>query len=508
MPSEFVVDGGTSEVRVETLASDLSAVTGPVHTETRTWWDTFDWALYDAGLLLEHRIRGDQAWLVLSGLDGQQIARLPFRPRIRPPLAPEKLPAGAIADRVADLAGIRSLLPRASATGPVTVLSVTDKRDKTVARVAVEGPAAIEPGEAELGRRLRVEPLRGYEKEARRVGRRLAELPGLTTAGESLFEAVCEAAGVRPGEYRSKPVPLRDSAEPAAEAFAGLLGQLLEIMRSNLDGTLRRYDTEFLHDLRVAVRRSRSLLKLDRGVLPAEVREHLGAELKWLGDETSASRDLDVYLLGFDAMTAEVPDAHELDPFRALLEAHCRAAHTTLNRALRSARFRRLTEYWGGDLVVAGELGPDGMRPAGKVADARLARAWRRVEQRGNAITAGSPAEDLHNLRKRCKELRYLLEFFAGLYDAKAHKTIVTELKQLQDNLGEFQDAESQRHLVRDHAEELGEHGAPAGTLLALGRLEEHLEHRQHTARHEFAARWKRFDRPRNRWLFEGLVSG
>jgi CHAD domain-containing protein len=203
-----------------------------------------------------------------------------------------------------------------------------------------------------------------------------------------------------------------------------------------------------------------------------------------------------------------VPDAHELEPFRALLTAHRRTAHTTLNRSLRSARFRRLVEYWGSDLALAGDLGPDGKRPVGEVADARLARAWRRVEKRGNAITADSPADDLHDLRKRCKELRYLLEFFAGLYDAAAHKTIVTELKKLQDNLGEFQDAESQRHLVRDHAEELGEQGAAAGTLLALGRLEEHLEHRQHTARDEFAARWKRFDRPRNRRLFEGLVSG
>ena len=35
----------------------------------------------------------------------------------------------------------------------------------------------------------------------------------------------------------------------------------------------------------------------------------------------------------------------------------------------------------------------------------------------GGAITPASPPESLHELRKRCKELRYLLEFFGSLYD-------------------------------------------------------------------------------------------
>ena len=42
----------------------------------------------------------------------------------------------------------------------------------------------------------------------------------------------------------------------------------------------------------------------------------------------------------------------------------------------------------------------------------RLARADRRVLRRGSRITDASPAEDLHDLRKRAKELRYLLETF------------------------------------------------------------------------------------------------
>ena len=42
------------------------------------------------------------------------------------------------------------------------------------------------------------------------------------------------------------------------------------------------------------------------------------------------------------------------------------------------------------------------------------------------------PSLDADSLRKRCKELRYLLEFFAGLYDKATYKAFVDELKRLQ----------------------------------------------------------------------------
>ena len=62
----------------------------------------------------------------------------------------------------------------------------------------------------------------------------------------------------------------------------------------------------------------------------------------------------------------------------------------------------------------------------------------------GTAIDDDSPAEDLHELRKVGKELRYLLEFFASLYPAEVVKPFVKTLKGLQDQLGRFQDREVQ----------------------------------------------------------------
>ena len=66
-----------------------------------------------------------------------------------------------------------------------------------------------------------------------------------------------------------------------------MLSALLDAIEANVRGTMRDVDTEFLHDLRIAVRRTRSALKLAgtccRGGLAARFRP----EFKWLGDLTT-----------------------------------------------------------------------------------------------------------------------------------------------------------------------------------------------------------------------------
>ena len=186
-----------------------------------------------------------------------------------------------------------------------------------------------------------------------------------------------------------------------------------------MPGTIRDIDTEFLHDLRVAVRRTRSVLKLVGDVLPA-VAQKFRPEFKWLGDLTTPTRDLDVYLLGYPDMAASLVAAtpEELDPFHAHLIRSRAAERRRLVRGLRSARFTRLTREWRLRWPQAATQGPAAGRgpDAADLAAASIRRAHRRVLRQGRAITSGSPPERLHDLRKRCKELRYLLESFASLH--------------------------------------------------------------------------------------------
>ena len=86
----------------------------------------------------------------------------------------------------------------------------------------------------------------------------------------------------------------------AAVAIAEMLTGFAAAIEENVPGTVASIDTEFLHDLRVAVRRTRSILKLVGDVLPDGLAERFAPEFKWLGDLTTPVRDLDVYLLELD----------------------------------------------------------------------------------------------------------------------------------------------------------------------------------------------------------------
>ncbi len=322
---------------------------------------------------------------------------------------------------------------------------------------------------------------------------------------------------------------------PAQTAVVTLLSSLLDTLEQNVDGVLRDIDTEFLHDLRVAVRRTRSALKLLGDVLPADLIAHYKAEFKWLGDLTTPVRDLDVYLLGFGDLASGLlaATAEDLEPFREFLVRRRAAEFRRLAAGLRSVRFRALTHDWRKALTELSESGKRRERrtktaatarsaaqptvgsaarsAAGALATERTGRAVRQLTRRGAAITAQSPSESLHDLRKRGKELRYLLEFFAPIYDRVAYRTVLADMKKLQDCLGEFQDSQVQREEITTLAQQMladsTDRAALVATLLAMGEINARLSVNQQRARAEFSNRFAQFAGPATQRHIQALLT-
>jgi CHAD domain-containing protein len=476
-------------------------------TRQRTWLDTFDWRLNRAGLVLEYQ-RARRVGRLLLSRDDLPLAEQPvagWQPR-QPHLA-EDLPAGPVRDQILKLVSPRALLPVARAVGTVSVIRLLNADGKTVARLIVDrsaaSPADVNPRTVELPPRLAIAEVRGYPGQARRAARVLAGVPGMSPASQSVFAAALHALGRHPGDY-SGGVDAEVTAQmPASVAVATVLLRLLDTMELNLDGVLRDIDTEFLHDLRVSVRRTRSAIKLLGDVLPGGLAEQYAAEFKWLGDLTTPTRDLDVHLLGFGPMAAHLVAASEadLEPFRAYLMRRRTREFRRLVAGLRSARFKAITDHWRKALTEVRDAGGPRKRrrePTARVlAIGTTGRAFRRIVHKGGAITQDSPPESLHDLRKRAKELRYLLEFFAPLHDPLVYRKVVGDLKQLQDCLGEFQDSQVQREEIRALADAmLAERAAPAATLLGMGEIAANLAISQAEAREDFSLRFARFAGP------------
>ena len=495
---DFVIEGGGArQEMLDSVAAGRAfslSMDGPVRRVRRTWLDTFDWRLYRAGLSLEQQASGNGSELVLTGRDGERLAGLPVSNGTAPswPSLITALPPGPLRELIEPVVGIRALAPVARAASKIHCRRALNADAKTVARLAVDEMSVTYPARAQAPPRLSVAAVRGYQAQADRISDTLADAAGIRPSRQSALEAALAAVGEQPGK-RPADVQLLP-AMPAATAMAAILGAQFDAVEANLPGTIRDIDTEFLHDLRVAIRRTRSALKLCGQALPDGLAAAYRPEFRWIGDLTTPTRDLDVYLLGFgDMVTGLVGAAPEdLDPFREYLLRTRAAAHRELARGLHSARFARLARQWRGDLAA--------VRPArrrltvARLAGQRIAVAQRQALRAGLRITGGSPAQDLHDLRKDCKELRYLIEMFGSLHDPAQRWQAIRELKNLQDCLGAFQDAEVQRAELRAFAERmLAQRSAPAPTLLAMGEIAAGLARRQREARADFDSRFAAF---------------
>ena len=475
----------------------------------RIWLDTFDWRLYRAGLTLQQVTCWNTTELVLTGRDGEHLTAVlgrppkapqtPARPAARPsarlphwPALIEALPDGPLKDRLTPVIANRALLAVVSGTSQTSELRLLNEDQKTVARLHLD--ALTIPGHEPLPARLSVGEVRGYQPAARRARHLLTAVTGGISAGhQAPLDTALAAAGRPAPDYTGKvDVKLRP-AMPGREAVSALLLQQLDTLEANVDGVLHDTDTEFLHDLRIAVRRTRTVLKLLGDQLPGELTLRFASEFRWLGDITTPLRDLDVQLEELPSRAAGLVAAQpaDLEPFRVYLTRRRTVARRALNRGLRSDRFATVLGDWRKALLVpkAGRRGPAGPQAADLAAD-RTRRAYNKVIRLGAAITDDSPAESLHTLRKRCKELRYVLEFFATLHQPQAQRAMVSDLKRLQDCLGEFQDSEVQQYEIQSLAAAmLARQAAPAPTLLAMGELAGQLGLRQGQARAEFAGR-------------------
>ena len=132
--------------------------------------------------------------------------------------------------------------------------------------------------------------------------RELLPEPALPLVDEAVL-----AAGGRPAGTSAKLDLKLDPDEPATEAATTVFARLLEVIAENLPGTLEDIDSEFLHDLRVAVRRTRSLQRQFKTVYPERL-QHFRDEFKRIQQVTGDLRDLDVYLLDFDDLRASLPE--------------------------------------------------------------------------------------------------------------------------------------------------------------------------------------------------------
>ena len=471
----------------------------PAQRVRRTLLDTFDGRLQAAGLRLELREQAGHE-LVLTG-HGSAPARVTTGGS--PRLAGD-VPPGPFRSRLAKVLDVRALLPVMSITAREALARRVDRDGKARVFVTVHDQVTVEDHQSVLsGWVAEVGELAGYPKDAAQARDLLLSL-GLRAEEGDALDLAAARADIELRRFTTSPTVALHHEEEALDAFRRVLVNLAGTVDANWQGTVDDIDPEFLHDLRVAVRRTRSVLAQGKQVLPAGVRDTYREGFGWLGTATGRARDLDVYVIECDGYVAPLgaDTASALAPVLAHISRQREAEHLTLAKTLRSTRYRNLMRDWETWLnaPTMDRAGKDAGRPVGKVAAGRTIRAHEQLLAQGRSIGPESPAEELHELRKDAKKLRYLLECFGGLYAPGPRKAFVQRLKALQDNLGEHQDAEVHVSELRAMSSELHDQpGVGPETLVAMGQLTEHLERRRRSAREEFGQRFAAYDTKRTR---------
>jgi triphosphatase len=288
---------------------------------------------------------------------------------------------------------------------------------------------------------------------------------------------------------RAEPVQLK-RAMRAEDALKAIADNCIAQIQGNEAGVRQGGDPEHLHQMRVGLRRLRSLFKMFEDAAPLP--DGMDQELRWLGDELGAARDWEV--LAEDTLSQLMhayPDESVLLPLQQAALGEARARRAKAGQALDSVRYARLMlrliawlhgARWRQD--AAPEQQQALAAPVKNFARQVLKAGKRRLARRARKLAAAdAPAR--HRLRIAAKRMRYATEFFASLYPAREVRPFVRALSSLQDTLGQLNDAAVTRKSLRELALQQPAQGLAAGFVIGV------QAEREPQALEKMCRRWK-----------------
>jgi triphosphatase len=266
---------------------------------------------------------------------------------------------------------------------------------------------------------------------------------------------------------KANPVKLR-AGLTLEQGFTQIARNCLAHMRANEAGVQASEQPEYVHQMRVGLRRLRSALSLFKPwiTLPPE----LAVELAWFGQALAAARDAEVLAgTSLPALRQACPDEEGLSGLQKAASGLAQRRRRAAIVALSSERYLSLMEKlenwlkakrWQQDSPC-----PEGLGGALEDAAKRmLKRREKKLRAQLQVLQEQASAENRHSLRIAVKKLRYASEFFSSIAEAKVAARLA-QLRTLQELLGQLNDAEVGRHLLL----EMGRaHPGPAAFVRGL----------------------------------------
>ncbi|HEX8012978.1 MAG TPA: CHAD domain-containing protein [Casimicrobiaceae bacterium] len=443
------------EVRAHPAVAAVARGRAKTTRMVSTYYDTPGRDLAAAGVALRLRRAGGR-WLQTVKGAGNAAAGLHARAEFEWPLAAPRIDPEKLARTP-----WRELFARNGAYRRVFATDVERSEQPLAFADGTRATLCLDVGEIRAGKRrapvseIEVELQAGDPSRLFELASALAaDLPVRVCHASKAERGYALATQEAPAPRRARETALAPDATPQA-ALAAIAADCIAQIETNAAGVLAATrDPEYLHQVRVGWRRTRSLLKLARLIVPAERIDPLEQQLRALGAALGPARDADVFALEtLPKVAAQFRGDREIVRLRLRAAARRRRASKLAREALASPQFQR-------SLLALGAFFASLARSPADAATQALARDWirpvldvrhRKLRKRARHAHRVGAAER-HRARIAAKKLRYAAEFFAPLFPGKRTHAYVAALSKLQSALGRLNDLEVAKTLVDELA--------------------------------------------------------
>jgi len=232
-----------------------------------------------------------------------------------------------------------------------------------------------------------------------------------------------------------------------------LIITFLKLARQNEEGIKEDNDIEFLHNYRVNLRKVRSILSLFKKVFEETEQNQLKIDCADIMKQTNRLRDLDVYLQDKEEFFQLLPEKlhpglnQMFDVFAAERTSQCQQVSTILDDETYTQKISSISNQFSSPENI--KPGPKAQVDTLTFASKLIWKYYKKICRIIENTDMNSSDQEIHKLRIQCKKLRYLMEFFSGLFPHKILNDIIKSMKQLQDHLGRFNDFSVQQYSLQ-----------------------------------------------------------
>jgi CHAD domain-containing protein len=439
----------------------------PQRVYTETFYDTAGGRLRRAGFVLRRRVEnGKGVWRLSVACDG--TSTLDVEAPGGPAAPPEELH-----ELVSAASAGFELSPIARARTRSTVLRVKDGR-RSLAKVTAASVTLLDGGRATRS---------FHEIELERLAADRKELAGLESALLEAGAKKTNGAGPLEQALAREPRPELPLPTSSLELLRSYLRHQYARMLAHDPGVRVGSDPEDLHQLRVATRRLRSVLRTARPILDQAWVDEVRGELAWLAGELGPARDLDVLFpyLREEAGGLEPADRKALAPLFGKLEDGRVEARGRALDALRSERYLALLAG-----IEAAAAGPPAGGEGSLGAEAR--KELKKLRKAMRDVAKAPTDEAIHRARIKGKRARYATELLEDELGRPAAK-LLSAAKGFQDAAGEHQDAVVAEARIRSLLRGV----RSQRTALAAGLLVARQRERRRAAAKALPKAWRRY---------------